>query len=77
METYFRETTLKRLREIHEAVCSPDKKHYGLYQLCPKCEGEGFSPGTHYDGESVVLNRTCPVCNGHKLLVRPEIKPGE
>lgn len=64
-----------KLNEILEKIS--EQKHYGFYQLCPKCDGEGQI--TNYYPTTSAW-RTCPVCNGAKLLVRPEIKkeePGE
>ena len=40
------------------------------WQLCPKCNGEGYCMNISGSTSSSV-NRTCPVCNGHKLLVKP------
>lgn len=52
-----------------------EEKQYGMWQMCPKCEGEGQLKND--PAFSTSAWRTCPVCNGAKLLVRPEIKPGE
>lgn len=49
------------------------EKHYGYWQLCPKCDGEGDVLNTP-EGMYTSMMRTCPVCNGAKMLVRPEIK---
>lgn len=38
------------------------------WQLCPKCYGEGI---VNNIGTSSSVHRTCPVCNGAKLLVKP------
>lgn len=46
-------------------------QQFGLWQLCPKCDGEGVVPAIGTSGTGL---RDCPVCNGTKLLVRPEIK---
>lgn len=51
----------------------PEHKHYGFYQLCPKCNGEGEIIDRFFP----LTKRQCDVCNGSKLLVRPEIKEGE
>lgn len=57
---------------------SPSDKHYGFYQLCPKCDGEKHIEGGSYNPDgSLTINRTCPLCEGEGKLVRPEIKPGE
>lgn len=53
----------------------PDK-HYGLYQLCPKCDGEGEVRDKYAEEEDPQYCK-CPICKGSKLLIRPEIKPGE
>lgn len=58
----------------HEAAMTALQKHYGFYQLCPKCDGEKIIPGTHYDNGTVLVDRTCPLCKGEGKLVRPEIK---
>lgn len=50
-----------------------EQKQYGLWQVCPKCEGEKIIPGTHYDNGTVLVDRTCPLCEGEGKLVRPEI----
>lgn len=49
-----------------------EQKQYGLWQVCPKCEGEGKLKND--PAFSTSAWRTCPVCNGARLLVRPEIK---
>lgn len=54
-----------------------DEKQFGYWQLCPKCDGEGYIPGTHYNGETLSVDRTCPVCNGDKILARPVIDNNE
>lgn len=59
--------------ELGKILRQPDK-HYGFYQLCPKCDGEKIIPGTHYDNGTVLVDRTCPLCKGEGKLVRPEIK---
>lgn len=41
------------------------------YQLCPKCDAEGV---VSTEGTQTSTTRICPVCNGSKLLIRPEIK---
>lgn len=46
------------------------EKHYGYWQLCPKCDGEGQVPN---NGTSTSVYRICPVCNGAKILVRPGV----
>ncbi len=42
------------------------------WQLCPKCYGEGVVDNI---GSSTSLKRTCPVCNGSKLLIKPTKTP--
>lgn len=43
----------------------------GEWQLCPKCNGEGQVHDPIGDGMSTNPYRTCPVCNGAKILARP------
>lgn len=52
-----------------------EQKQYGMWQVCPMCDGEGQLKNDPMFSTSAW--RTCPVCNGEKKLVRPEIKPGE
>jgi len=40
------------------------------WQLCPKCNGEGYCMNIS-GSTSSSINRTCPVCSGYKLLVKP------
>ena len=41
------------------------KKKYVPWQLCPKCNGEGFL----FNSSTVSsLTRTCDVCNGAKII---------
>lgn len=62
-----------KLNEIAAKI--ENQKQYGMWQLCPKCNGEGSVPGSHYNHDATVtINPICPVCNGARLLVRPEIK---
>lgn len=55
----------------HAAIMGNIQKQYGFYQLCPKCDGEDQIPNI---GTSSSVWRMCPVCNGAKLLIRPEIQ---
>lgn len=49
-----------------------EQKHYGFYQLCPKCDGEKFIavPHVHHGKVDVV----CSICKGEGVIPRPEIK---
>jgi DnaJ-class molecular chaperone len=49
------------------------KPVFGEWQLCPKCNGEGKIIADYWDGTVYVSQRTCPVCNGAKVLARPII----
>lgn len=50
-------------------------KRYGLYQVCPLCNGNKFIPGSHYNPDgSVTLNPTCTICKGEGIIVRPKVK---
>lgn len=51
----------------YKALTQPET-HYGLYQLCPKCEGEKVVPSS---GTSTT--RTCPLCSGAGVIQRPII----
>jgi hypothetical protein len=63
----------ERKMEIAHAGAEKPSPNYGLWQLCPKCDGEGRLPGVHYDGLNLSTDRVCPVCNGAKILARPII----
>lgn len=65
----------KNIEQISEELFGKPEpeKHYGFYQLCPKCDGWGE---VQLPETSKPMFGTCPVCNGAKLLVRPEITPG-
>lgn len=58
--------------EIPNTIGNPTVQ-FGYWQLCPKCNGEGYIPGTHYNGETLSVDRTCPVCAGDKILARPVV----
>ena len=49
----------------------PPNKHYGFYQLCPKCDGwkEVRLPDT-----SKPMFSPCPICKGEGVIPRAEIK---
>lgn len=57
-----------------------NQKHYGFYQLCPKCHGQKkvfYPPHLPAGLESFPSSQTewpCDICKGEGLLVRPEIK---
>jgi DnaJ-class molecular chaperone len=72
------ESIYHNLCEIHGVIMRSSDKQYGLWQLCPKCDGEGevrrFIPATSTEAS---LQRPCPVCNGAKILARPVIDNNE
>lgn len=45
---------------------SYSNKQYGLYQLCPKCDGRGC-----VQAYGTMTMETCDVCNGDKIIPRP------
>lgn len=61
----------KSIEEIADSLFghAAQQKHYGYWQLCPKCEGDG----NIYSGSTTTLRRTCPVCKGEGKLIRPVI----
>lgn len=59
----------RQLKEIFQ-----EQKHYGFYQLCPKCDGEKELYGNFFDGTTYVSRRTCPICKGEGVIPRPEVK---
>lgn len=57
-----------------------EQKHYGLYQLCPKCNGQKtVSVPPYIDGDTrelTVIGEVfqCDICKGEGIIPRPEIK---
>jgi DnaJ-class molecular chaperone len=49
------------------------KPVFGEWQLCPKCNGEGTVTEQTTSAFIATVTRTCPVCNGAKVLARPII----
>lgn len=47
---------------------------FGQWQLCPKCDGNGFVFNTGGAISTSVTNQ-CDVCQGAKIIQRPIIKP--
>lgn len=43
----------------------------GEWQLCPKCGGEG-TIDLRYNPQSTTVTNLCDVCNGAKILARPQ-----
>lgn len=60
------------VNKILRIVEKKTDKHYGFYQLCPKCDGEKFIavPHVHHGKVDVV----CSICKGEGVIPRPEIK---
>jgi DnaJ-class molecular chaperone len=50
-----------------------ERKQLGEWQLCPKCNGEGTVTEQTASTFIATITRTCPVCNGAKVLARPII----
>jgi len=51
------------------------QEQVGEWQLCPKCGGEGRLYGVvpNYESTHVIMNPTCDVCNGYKIIPKPVI----
>lgn len=71
IEKIVNEAALVENMAFIEQVNPMPQKHYGFYQLCPKCDGWGE---VQLPETSKPMFGTCPVCNGAKLIPRPEIK---
>lgn len=50
--------------------CKQDMSKLSEWQLCPKCFGEGQVSNV---GTSSSTYRTCLVCNGNRILIKPYI----
>ena len=50
--------------------CKQDMSKLSEWQLCPKCFGEGQVSNV---GSSSSTYRTCLVCNGNRILIKPYI----
>lgn len=51
-----------------------EEKHFGYWQLCPKCDGEKTVKVYYPDTTAVVSHAPCGVCGGAGVIPRPEIK---
>jgi predicted RNA-binding protein with PUA domain len=61
-------TSLRKVLEIFRY-----EAQLGEWQLCPKCAGEGIVTEQTTSAFIATVTRTCPVCNGAKVLARPII----
>ncbi len=66
-------TDRKRVRELINELLSTPAPQSGEWQLCPKCQGTGRA--MNWDNQIPMRTDTCDVCEGKKIIQRPEAAP--